>query len=134
MSQLIENKRNHPVLIANFEPNEIATKSEEKTKNQRRKHRAGEAAQKIEVQTRKHRAGEVACHGGQAQKVGMQPRIHCGVNQNEDLIMAPWTNEPFPASRRAVLKLLCELTQGVRICRGYSRVGRNFSFVVAPKW
>ena len=36
MSQLIENKRNHPVLIANFEPNEIARKSEEKIKTQTR--------------------------------------------------------------------------------------------------
>jgi hypothetical protein len=34
MSQLIENKRNHPVLIANFEPNEIAIKAEQKTKIQ----------------------------------------------------------------------------------------------------
>jgi|ERR1700733_377264 len=73
--------------IANFEPNEIATKSEEKTKNQRRKHRAGEGAQKIEVQTRKHRAGEVACHGGQAQKVEIAP-----------------TNSP---SRRAVTRSRC---------------------------
>jgi len=32
MPQLIENKQNDPALIANFEPNEIATKSEEKTK------------------------------------------------------------------------------------------------------
>jgi hypothetical protein len=32
MPQLIENKQNDPVLIANFEPNEITTKSEEKTK------------------------------------------------------------------------------------------------------
>ena len=47
MSQLIENKRNDPVLIANFEPNEIATKSEEKTKIQTRKHRAGNAEQKV---------------------------------------------------------------------------------------
>jgi len=48
MSQLIENKQNDPVLIANFEPNEIATKAEEKTKIQTRKHRAGDPAQKVE--------------------------------------------------------------------------------------
>src|ERR1700733_11931609 len=65
MPQLIENKRNHPILIANFEPNEIARKSEEKTK----------------IQTQKPRAGDAA------RKVGMQPRIHCGINQNEDLIV-----------------------------------------------
>ena len=117
MSQLIENKQIDPALIANFEPNEIATKSEEKTKDQTRKHCADEPAQKVEVQTRKHRAGEVARHGGQAQKVEIAR-----------------TNQPSPASRRVVVKRLCELTQGVHICRGYSRVGRNFSFVVAPKW
>ena len=92
----------------NFEPNLIARKSadhggrERKTKIQTRKHRAGEAAQKVEVQTRKHRAGEVARHDGQAQKVGMQRRRHCGINQSEDLIMAPWTNEPFPVSGHAL--------------------------------
>ena len=47
MSQLIENKQNHPVLIANFEPNEIARKSEEKTKIQTRKYCAGNPAQKV---------------------------------------------------------------------------------------
>src|ERR1700733_15152903 len=47
MSQLIENKRNDPILIANFEPNEIAKKSEEKTKIQTRKHCAGNPAQKV---------------------------------------------------------------------------------------
>src|SRR3984957_9836432 len=53
MSQLIENKQNDPVLIANFEPNEIATKSacpprrDQKTKIQTRKHCAGNAAQKV---------------------------------------------------------------------------------------
>ena len=58
MSQLIENKRNHPVLIANFEPNEIATKSAcpprrgQETKIQTRKHRAGDAAQKVENRER----------------------------------------------------------------------------------
>ena len=49
MPQLIENKQNHPVLIANFEPNEIAKKSEQKTEIQKRKHRAGEAAQKVDI-------------------------------------------------------------------------------------
>jgi hypothetical protein len=48
MLQLIENKQNDPALIANFEPNEIARKSEEKTTIQIRKHRAGEPAQKVE--------------------------------------------------------------------------------------
>jgi len=53
MSQLIENKQNDPVLIANFEPNEIATKSacpprrDQKTKIQIRKRRAGNAPQKV---------------------------------------------------------------------------------------
>jgi hypothetical protein len=46
MPQLIENKQNDLVLIANLEPNEIATKSEEKTKIQTRKHCADGAAQK----------------------------------------------------------------------------------------
>jgi hypothetical protein len=64
MSQLIENKQNDPILIANFEPNEIAKKSacpprrEEKTKIQTRKHCAGEPAQKVEIQTQVHCAGE----------------------------------------------------------------------------
>ena len=71
MPQLIENKQNDPVLIANFEPNEIARKSEEKTKIQTRKHCAGEAAQKVEIQTRLHCAGEAA------QKVEIQTRLHC---------------------------------------------------------
>jgi hypothetical protein len=110
MSQLIENKRNHPILIANFEPNEIATKSEEKTK----------------IQTRKHCAGE------SAQKVGMQRRRHCGKNQNEDDLVV----EDNDRKRRVnvVAKRLCATTPGDHICRGYSLVGRNFSFVVAPKW
>jgi hypothetical protein len=56
MSQLIENKQNHPVLIANFEPNEIARKSEEKTKIQTRKHRAGEAARRVEIARINHPA------------------------------------------------------------------------------
>jgi hypothetical protein len=73
-------------LIANFEPNEIATKSACPPRRR----------QKTKIQTRKHRAGEAA------QKVGMQSRIHCEINQNEDLIMAAWTNEPFPASRHAL--------------------------------
>jgi hypothetical protein len=55
MPQLIENKQNHPVLIANFEPNEIARKSEEKTKIQTRKHCAGEVAQKVENRERELR-------------------------------------------------------------------------------
>ena len=71
MLQLIENKRNHPVLIANFEPNEIATKSGQKTKIQTRKHCADEPAQKVKVRTREHRAGEAA------QKVEIQTRRHC---------------------------------------------------------
>jgi hypothetical protein len=54
MSQLIENKQNHPVLIANFEPNEIARKSacprrrEEKAKIQTRKHCADKPTQEVE--------------------------------------------------------------------------------------
>jgi hypothetical protein len=44
MPQLIENKQNHPILIANFEPNEIATKSGQKTKVQTRKHCADKPA------------------------------------------------------------------------------------------
>jgi hypothetical protein len=46
MSQLIENKQSAPVLIANFEPNEIAKKAGQKTKIQTRKHRTDEPAQK----------------------------------------------------------------------------------------
>ena len=92
MPQLIENKQNGPVLIANFEPNEIATKSEEKTKIHTRKHCAGEAAQKVairtrlhcgdepaqkvEIQTRPQCAGEAARHGGQAQKEGKLSRAN----------------------------------------------------------
>jgi hypothetical protein len=60
MSQLIENKQSAPVLIANFEPNEIAKKAGQKTKIQTRTHRAGESAQKVEIQTRKDRADEPA--------------------------------------------------------------------------
>ena len=60
MSQLIENKQNDPVLIANFEPNEVATKSGQKTKIQTRKHCADEPAQKVEIQTRRHCAGRAA--------------------------------------------------------------------------
>jgi hypothetical protein len=71
MSQLIENKQNHPVLIANFEPNEIATKSGQKTKVQTRIHHADEPARKVEIQTRKHCAGEPA------QKVEVRRREHC---------------------------------------------------------
>jgi hypothetical protein len=109
MPQLIENKRNHPILIANFEPNEIATKSGQKTK----------------IQTRKHRAGDAA------RKVGIQSRRHCGINQNEDLV-----SEDNDNKRRvnAAVTRLCELTQGVHICRGYSLAGRNFSSGVAPRW
>ena len=95
MSQLIENKQNDPILIANFEPNEIATKSEEKTKIQRRKNRADEPAQKVGI---------------------------------------AWNNQPSPASCRAVVTRLCGLAQGVHICPGCSRVGRNFSYAAAPKW
>jgi len=50
MPQLIENKQNEPVLIANFEPNEIATKSVQKTKIHTRKHRAGDATQKVKFE------------------------------------------------------------------------------------
>jgi hypothetical protein len=46
MSQLIENKQSGPVLIANFEPNEVAKKAGQKTKIQTRKHRADKPAQK----------------------------------------------------------------------------------------
>jgi hypothetical protein len=46
MSQLIENKQSAPVLIANFEPNEIAKKAGQKTKIQTRKHCADKPAQK----------------------------------------------------------------------------------------
>jgi hypothetical protein len=60
MPQLIENKQNDPVLIANFEPNEIATKSEGKTTIRIRKHCADKPAQKVEIQTRKNCASEAA--------------------------------------------------------------------------
>jgi hypothetical protein len=73
MPQLIENKQNYPVLIANFEPNEIATKLGEKTKIQTRKHCAGEAAQKVAIRTRLH------CGDEPAQKVEIQTRLHCAV-------------------------------------------------------
>src|SRR3984957_14858703 len=63
MPQLIENKQSNPVLIANFEPNEIATKSAQKTKIQTRKHCADEPAQEVGMQMRKH------CAGNAAQKV-----------------------------------------------------------------
>src|ERR1700722_3236527 len=108
MPQLTENKQNHPVLIANFEPNACARNS----------------AQKVEVQTRKHRADEPA------QKVGMQPRRH-GINRREDLVLEDNDNK-----RRVnvIVTRLCELAQGAHICRGYSLVGRNFSYGAAPKW
>jgi hypothetical protein len=60
MPQLIENKQNDPVLIANFEPNEIATKSAcpprrgQKIKIQTRKHCAGDAAKRWKFQREKH--------------------------------------------------------------------------------
>jgi hypothetical protein len=54
MPQLTENKQNDPVVLANFEPNRIATKSGQKTKIKIREHCAGNAAQKIEIQTRRH--------------------------------------------------------------------------------
>jgi hypothetical protein len=38
-----------PILIANFGPNEIATKSGQKTKIQMRKHRAGEPAREVDI-------------------------------------------------------------------------------------
>jgi hypothetical protein len=63
MSQLIENKRNHPVLIANFEPNEIAIKAGQKTKIQTR------------IQTRKH------CADDPAQKVGVR------INRSEEFVV-----------------------------------------------
>jgi hypothetical protein len=61
MLQLIENKQNHPILIANFEPNEIAKKSAcpprpgQETKIQTRKHCANEPAQKVENRGRELR-------------------------------------------------------------------------------
>src|ERR1700733_328458 len=61
MSQLIENKRNDPILIANFEPNEIATQSEEKTKIQTRKHCAGNAAHKVKNQSASYSLTGEAC-------------------------------------------------------------------------
>jgi hypothetical protein len=56
MSQLIENKQNRPVLIANFEPNEIAIKSGRKTRIQTREHCAGNAAQKVKNPERELRS------------------------------------------------------------------------------